>query len=415
LGHSTGDQLLIEVCQRFIEVTDELARTAKVCRLGGDEFVIIVPDCGDPRVVVEIVDLVLKRLKDPFDVNGNVLHLGSSAGIAIAPNDAAQADELIANADLALYQAKSEGGQTYRCFLPALRARAQARRGLGVELRRAHAENEFELYYQPQIRLADNAVVGAEALLRWRHPERGLIAPAAFIDALAECFIAPEVGRWIIATACQQTAAWHGAGLMLNRIGVNLFPAQAHSPDLLKDVEDALAAAGLPANSLELEITENAALNFEDSNTTLRKVQAMGVRLAFDDFGTGYASLNHLTRFPIWRIKIDRSFVNRITNSVEDAAIVRSLIAMAHNLGLRVVAEGVETEAQAAFLVKESCEEAQGYLYAKPLPAAEFEVYLKGRRLGLPAEGSRENAPDRSRGAVASAQKSATRRKLRRA
>jgi diguanylate cyclase (GGDEF)-like protein/PAS domain S-box-containing protein len=412
LGHSTGDQLLIEVCQRFIEVADNLARPAKVCRLGGDEFVIIVPDCGDPRAVAEIVDLILRRLKDPFDLNGNVLHLGCSAGIAIAPNDAAQADELIANADLALYQAKSEGGQTYRFFLPALRARAQARRGLGVELRRAYAENELELYYQPQIRLADNAVVGAEALLRWRHPERGLIAPAAFIDALAESSIAPEVGRWIIATACQQTAAWHDAGLMLNRIGVNLFPVQAHGQELLKDVEDALRASGLGADMLELEITENVALNFEDSNTTLRKVQATGVRLAFDDFGTGYASLNHLTRFPIWRIKIDRSFVNRVTNSVEDAAIVRSLIAMAHNLGLRVVAEGVETEAQAAFLLKESCEEAQGYLYAKPLPAAEFEIYLKGRRLGPPAEGSFERATER--GAIAATAHASTRRKLRR-
>jgi diguanylate cyclase (GGDEF)-like protein/PAS domain S-box-containing protein len=414
LGHSTGDQLLIEVCQRFIEVTDSLVRTAKVCRLGGDEFVIIVPDCGDPRGVAEIVDLVLKRLKDPFEVNGNVLHLGSSAGIAIAPGDAAQADELIANADLALYQAKAEGGQTYRFFLPALRARAQARRGLGVELRRAYAENEFELYFQPQIRLADNAVVGAEALLRWRHPQRGLIAPAAFIDALAESSIAPEVGRWIIATACAQTAAWHRAGFMLKRIGVNLFPAQAHSPDLLKDVEEALRASGLPADSLELEITENVALNFEDASATLRKVQATGVRLAFDDFGTGYASLNHLTRFPIWRIKIDRSFVNRITNSVEDAAIVRSLIAMAHNLGLRVVAEGVETEAQAAFLLKEQCEEAQGYLYAKPLPAAELEMYLKGRRLGLPGEGALEEEPLRGRGLAADAQTSPPRRKLRR-
>jgi diguanylate cyclase (GGDEF)-like protein/PAS domain S-box-containing protein len=414
LGHSTGDQLLIEVCQRFLEVTEGLARPAKVCRLGGDEFVIIVPDCGDPRAIADIVDTILKRLKEPFDVNGNVLHLGGSAGIAIAPNDAAQADELIANADLALYQAKSEGGQTYRFFLPALRARAQARRGLGVELRRAYAENEFELYYQPQIRLADDAVVGAEALLRWRHPERGLIAPAAFIDALAECSIAPDVGRWIIATACRQTAAWHRAGLMLNRIGVNLFPRQAHAAELLQDVEDALRTAGLPADTLELEITENVALNFEDSNTTLRKVQAMGVRLAFDDFGTGYASLNHLTRFPIWRIKIDRSFVNRISNSVEDAAIVRSLIAMAHNLGLRVVAEGVETEAQAAFLLEESCEEAQGYLYAKPLPAAEFEAYLRTRRLGLPHEDARATLPERSLGLVASAPEPLTKRKLRR-
>src|SRR5580704_8202273 len=318
LGHSTGDQLLVNVCQRFIEVTDVLAPAAKVCRLGGDEFVIIVPDCGDPRVVAEIVDAVLRRLKDPFDVNGNVLHLGGSAGIAFAPTDAAQADELIANADLALYQAKSEGGQTYRFFLPALRARAQARRGLGVELRRAYAENEFELHFQPQIRLADNAVVGAEALLRWRHPERGLIAPAAFIDALAECSIAPEVGRWIIRTACAQTATWRAEGLALSRIAVNLFPVQAHSLSMLKDVEDALRDFGLPPEALELEITENVALNHEDSNTPLQKVQELGVKLAFDDFGTGYASLNYLTRFPVWRIKIDRSFVSRVTSSAED-------------------------------------------------------------------------------------------------
>jgi diguanylate cyclase (GGDEF)-like protein/PAS domain S-box-containing protein len=412
LGHSTGDQLLVEVCQRFIEVADGLARPAKICRLGGDEFVIIMPDCGDPRVIGGTVDLVLQRLKQPFDVNGNILHLGGSAGIAIAPNDAAQADELIANADLALYQAKAEGGQTYRFFLPALRARAQARRALGVELRRAFAENELELYYQPQIRLADNAVVGAEALLRWRHPERGLILPGAFIEALAECSIAPEVGRWIIATAVGQAAAWRECGLMLGRIGVNLFPAQATSPELLRDVEDALVATGLPADLLELEITENAALNVEDLSTALRKVQALGVRLAFDDFGTGYASLTHLTGFPIWRIKIDKSFVARITDSTEDAAIVRSLIAMAHNLGLRVVAEGVETQAQAAFLIKEHCEEAQGYLYAEPLPAAEFELYLRVRDLAACEEGP--PAARSARSLAGNAQKP-PRRKLRRA
>ncbi|HLH96306.1 MAG TPA: EAL domain-containing protein [Xanthobacteraceae bacterium] len=412
LGHSTGDELLIKVCQRFNEVSAGLPRPAMVCRLGGDEFVIIVADCGDPRTVAEIVDLILRRLKDPFDVNGNILHLGSSAGIAIAPSDGVQGDELIANADLALYQAKSEGGQTYRFYLPALRARAQARRGLGIELRRAYAENEFELHFQPQIRLSDHAVVGAEALLRWRHPERGLIAPAAFIDALAESSIAPDVGRWILSAACAQTAAWQAAGLRLNRIGVNLFPDQAHDPDLLRDVSDALKSSGLNPDALELEITENAALNSEDTDATLRKVQALGVRLAFDDFGTGYASLNHLTRFPIWRIKIDRSFVARITNSGEDAAIVRSLIAMAHNLGLRVVAEGVETEAQAAFLLKEACEEAQGYLFAKPLPAPEFETYLRGHCVAR-EEAALDNV---SRGAAASVHgpQPATRRKLRR-
>jgi diguanylate cyclase (GGDEF)-like protein/PAS domain S-box-containing protein len=412
LGHSTGDQLLIEVCQRFNEVIDELGRPARVCRLGGDEFVVIVPDCGDPRVIADIVDTILKRLTEPFDVNGNILHLGSSAGIAIAPVDAAQPDELIANADLALYQAKSDGGRSCRFFLPALRARAQARRNLGNELRRAFAENEFDLHFQPQIRLADNAVVGAEALLRWRHPERGLIGPGAFLEPLADSSIGPEVGKWIIRAACQQAAAWRQAGLPLGRIGVNLFPAQAHSPALVNDVEEALRASGLPAECLELEITENAALNCEDPDTTLQKIDELGVKLAFDDFGTGYASLTYLTRFPVWRIKIDRSFVARITDSAEDAAIVCSLIAMAHNLGLSVIAEGVETEAQSGFLLKEGCGEAQGFLYAKPLAAAGFEQFLNSRQLGAPVEGRAKSLAES--GPRRRMQKSLTRRRLRR-
>jgi diguanylate cyclase (GGDEF)-like protein/PAS domain S-box-containing protein len=412
LGHSTGDQLLIEVCRRFNEIAGSLG-TGKVCRLGGDEFVVIVPDCGDPRVIGGIVDTILRRLAEPFEINGNILHIGGSAGIAIAPSDASQADELIANADLALYQAKSDGGRVYRFFLPALRARAQARRGLAIELRRAFAEGELELFFQPQLRLSDEAVLGAEALLRWRHPERGMILPGAFIEALAESSIAREVGKWIIRTACEQTVVWRSLGLHVDRIGVNLFPAQAHSATLVADVEEALRANGLPADCLELEITENAALDGEEPGATLQKIDQLGVKLAFDDFGTGYASLTYLTRFPVWRIKIDRGFVSRITNSPDDAAMVRSLIAMAHNLGLCVIAEGVETEAQAAFLRQEGCEEAQGFLYSEPLPAAEFAAYLRARRLAAPGEGRGETAlhvsPERR-----VAQKPALRRRLRR-
>jgi diguanylate cyclase (GGDEF)-like protein/PAS domain S-box-containing protein len=414
LGHSTGDQLLIEVCHRFVEVADRLGRPAKVCRLGGDEFVVIVPDCGDPRVIAEIVDTILKRLAEPFDINGNILHVGSSAGIAIAPNDAEQADDLIANADLALYQAKADGGKIYRFFLPALRARAQARRGLGIELRRAFAEGELELHYQPQVRLADNATVGAEALLRWRHPERGLIAPGAFIDALAESSIAAEVGTWIIRSACEAAARWRGLGLPLERIAVNLFPAQAQSAALVADVEAALRTTGLPPDCLELEITENAALIGEAPDATLRKIDELGVKLAFDDFGTGYASLTYLTRFPVWRIKIDRGFVARITDSGEDAAMVRSLIAMAHNLGLSVIAEGVETGTQAAFLLKEHCEEAQDFLFAKPLPATDFEAYLKARPVAPASTGTADIAVEARRGARARAQKAVSGRRLRR-
>lgn len=382
LGHSTGDQLLIEVGHRLAEVAGD---RGQVCRLGGDEFIAIIPGCGDPLVISEIVDTMLKRLTAPFAINDHVVHIGGSAGIAIAPNDGKSVDELIANADLALYQAKSAGRRAYRFFLPVLRAKAQARRSLDLELRRAYAENEFELFFQPQVRLSDGAVVGAEALIRWRHPEAGVLAPGTFIDTLATSAIAADVGRWIVHTACAKTAAWRAAGLQLDRIAINLFPVQLHNDTLLHDIDEALRQTGLPTDALELEITENVALDFADA-TILQKIRDRGIKLAFDDFGTGYASLSYLTRFPLSRIKIDRSFVGKITDDAGDAAIVRSLIAMAHNLGLEVIAEGVETTAQAAFLLNERCEEAQGYLYARPLPAAEFESYLRSHPLAEASE-----------------------------
>ncbi|MGP0093976.1 MAG: EAL domain-containing protein [Xanthobacteraceae bacterium] len=383
LGHSIGDQLLIEVGRRLTEAIVSSNRMGHVCRLGGDEFVVVIPDCGDPRLVGEVADRMLQQLGEPFRIRDDVLHLGGSAGVAIAPNDGLNVDELIANADLALYQAKSDGGRTYRFFLPVLRAQAQARRGLDLELRRAFAENEFEIFFQPQVRLADGAQVGSEALLRWRHPQRGILAPGAFIETLAESSIAGDVGRWIIHAACERASAWRAMGLPLGRIGVNLFPTQLYSDALLKDIEGTLCATGLPAEVLELEITENIALKYEDATGPLRRLHDMGVKIAFDDFGTGYASLSYLTRFPLSRIKIDRSFVRKVTDNAEDSAIVRSLIAIAHNLGLQVTAEGVETQAQAAFLLHEQCDEAQGFLYAEPLPAAAFEAYLKERSLPL--------------------------------
>ena len=378
LGHSTGDKLLVEVGRRLSEVAGE---RGQVCRLGGDEFVVIVAECGDPRTIAGIVDSMLRRLAEPYEVNDHVLHLGGSAGVAIAPNDGENGDELIANADLALYQAKSDGGRVYRFYLPVLRAQAQARRGLDADLRRAFAENEFELYFQPQIRLADETVIGAEALLRWRHPVKGILAPGAFIETLAESSIAPGVGRWIIRAACTRVAALRAKGLALNRISVNLFPCQLRDEALLTDIDEVLRDVGLAPEILEIEITENIALNYDEAAVVLQKLRDKGVKLAFDDFGTGYASLSYLTKFPLSRIKIDRSFVGKITDDAEDAAIVRSLISMAHNLGLEVIAEGVETTGQAAFLLHERCEEAQGYLYAKPLAADGFEAFLRTHRL----------------------------------
>jgi diguanylate cyclase (GGDEF)-like protein/PAS domain S-box-containing protein len=379
-GHSTGDQLLVEVARRL---KNSVGDAGRVYRLGGDEFVVVVPDCGDPRRVTALVESMLRRLAEPFDIHEHVLHIGGSAGIAIAPQDGSSVDDLIANADLALYKAKSDGGRTYRLFVPVLRAQAQTRRGLQVELRRAFAENEFELYFQPQIRLADEAVVGAEALLRWRHPQRGVVGPGAFIQTLAESSIASAVGAWVIRDACTKTSAWRAMGLSLNRISVNLFPTQCRESGLLLEVEGALRASGLAADILELEISETFALNNDDAIMPLQELHNAGIKLAFDDFGTGYASLSYLTKFPVSRIKIDRSFIAKVTDDAEDAAIVRSLIAMAHNLKLGIIAEGVETEAQARFLLEERCEEAQGFLYAEPLSAADFEDYLREQRLAV--------------------------------
>jgi len=379
IGHSVGDKMLKEVAKRLSTIAGDRAR---VYRLDGDEFVVTIPHCGDPRTVGQIADTMLTRLAERFEINGHVLYIGASAGIAIAPADGLQVEDVIANADLALHDARSSGGQRYRLFVPVLRAQAQARRELDSELRRAFVNHEFELYFQPQLRLSDDAVVGAEALLRWRHPIRGVLAPALFIEALAQSQIVRDAGSWILQTACEQTARWRAMGLQPVRIGVNLFPAQFHDGALQQDVEAALLKAGLSAECLELEITENIALGHDEKMlASLRALRETGVGLAFDDFGTGYASLSYLTRYPLSRIKIDRSFVQRITDDRQDAAIVRSIIVMAHNLGLKVIAEGVETAAQAEFLRAEGCEEVQGFLYAKPLPAADFEMFLRAKQL----------------------------------
>jgi diguanylate cyclase (GGDEF)-like protein/PAS domain S-box-containing protein len=374
LGHSVGDQLLKEVARRLSSVAE---RSGRVYRLGGDEFVVVFPQCGDPGKVTAIVTSMLTRLAERFETNGQLLYVRASAGIAIAPVHGANVDDLIANADLALYDAKAAGGRTYRLFFPILRAQAQARRELELELRRAFFDNEFELYFQPQLRLRDGAVVGAEALLRWRHPQRGVLAPGAFIEALTRSPVVHDVGNWILRTACEKAASWRAKGLTPVRIGINLFPAQFRDGALLSDVVAALEQTGLPAEALELEITENIALGHDEALLVpLRALRDKGIGLAFDDFGTGYASLSYLTRYPLSRIKIDQSFVRKISSKSKDTAIIRSIIVMAHNLGLDVVAEGVETAAQAAFLRAEKCDEVQGFLYARPLSSEEFENFL---------------------------------------
>jgi EAL domain-containing protein (putative c-di-GMP-specific phosphodiesterase class I) len=249
-------------------------------------------------------------------------------------------------------------------------------------LQRAYENAEFVLYFQPQVRSADGVVAGAEALIRWRHPERGILAPGTFIEALCESAAAIDVGRWILSSACQTAASWRKTGLPPIRIGVNLFPSQFRGGTLLSDVERVLSQSSLPPDAIELEITENIALADADGTlAALKTLRGHGVGIAFDDFGTGYASLSYLTQYPLTRIKIDRSFVQKInlTSKPEDIAIVRSIIAMACNLGLQVTAEGVETAVQADFLKAEGCHELQGYLFSQPLPLHAFERFLQSQ------------------------------------
>jgi diguanylate cyclase (GGDEF)-like protein/PAS domain S-box-containing protein len=375
LGHFIGDQLLKLVAQRWTAVVGD---SPQIYRLGGDEFVVLISKCGDPCRVAEITKTMLLQLKTPFEINGKVVYVSASAGIAIAPADGFDVEELIANVDMALYRAKANGPGTCVFFHNTLRAEAQARRDLDLKLRHAYGGGEFELFFQPQVRVADSVLVGAEALLRWRRSNGAVIAPGAFIGALAAGPIAIEVGTWILQTACKIAATWRNNGLLPVRVAVNLFPRQFHDPSFVDKVEKTLADTKLPPGALELEITENIVLSCNAATLApLHKLREIGVELAFDDFGTGYGSLSFLTQMPLTHIKIDQSFIRGIPDDNKAVAIVRSLIIMAHNIGQKVIAEGVETVSQASFLRSEGCDEAQGFLFAKPLPASEFEALLR--------------------------------------
>jgi diguanylate cyclase (GGDEF)-like protein/PAS domain S-box-containing protein len=374
-GRQVGDELLRQIAGRLKAV----AGPASVYRTGGDDFSLMIEKCADGQVIADAAERALGQLAVRFEADGQSLFVHASAGIACAPGDATDSEALIANAGLALHNAKADGGGAWRRYVPEMRARAKARRALEAELRRACANGEFLLYFQPQLRSGDGTVAGAEALLRWRHPEKDILPPGVFIDALSDSAMSLELGRWILKSACAAAAEWRRKQLGEVRVAVNLFPAHFYSPTLADDVEDALARSGLPPSALELEITENIALSSDTAAIApLRALRAKGVGIAFDDFGTGYASLSYLTRYPISRIKIDRSFVQRISAKAkpEETAIVRSIVAMASNLGLQVTAEGVETTDQCAFLRSAGCDELQGFLFSKPLSKRSFERYL---------------------------------------
>ena len=370
LGHSAGDALLKLVAARLVAC----ARPHDtVARLGGDEFALLLPDVGDPLAAAETADCVISSLSEPFSLDGEIVHIAASAGLAMFPTHGEHAEDLLASADLALYQAKNEGRHCRRFFTPALRRSAVAKRTQELELQRAVAQGELELFYQPQVRAANGTLVGAEALLRWRHPGMGLISPAAFLPNLEGGRLAAQVGEWVIRTACRQTAAWRSAGLSDFRMGVNLFGVQFRTGDLAAIVRDALRECALPPSALELEITENIILRHDDAMITpLKELRDEGVGIAFDDYGTGYASLSLLKRYPLTRLKVDQSFVRNMCDSAEDAAIVRAVILLGRSFGLDVIAEGVETLEQQEMLIAEGCEELQGYLFGRPVDADAF-------------------------------------------
>ncbi|TXM90347.1 GGDEF and EAL domain-containing protein [Methylobacterium sp. WL116] len=375
-GHGTGDAVLQTLAIRLPAWLDQ---DAIVARFGGDEFAVMLPGATDPLQVAASAAALLDAFAAPFCVLGHTFHLGASIGGAISPTQGLSAGELVGNADLALFRAKQDGKRRFRLFQPDMRSALLSRLALQSELRRAVAAGEFVLHYQPQVALDTRRINGAEALLRWQHPERGLLFPGAFLSQLEEHPLALEVGRWILDEACRQMAAWRDAGLPIRKMGVNLFTAQVRSGTLTSDVADALQRHRLSPEMLELEITETIFLKVEEPVLRpFRDLHRRGVGISFDDFGTGYASLSSLKRFPLTRLKIDRGFVRDLMTDQHDAAIVRFMIQIGNDIGLDIIAEGIETSDQEARLLEMGCKQGQGFLYAKALPAARFEDLFQG-------------------------------------
>ncbi|EXI77864.1 MAG: Bacteriophytochrome cph2 [Candidatus Accumulibacter appositus] len=382
LGHGTGDALLKVVAERLstcVRAGDTMAR------LGGDEFVVVMIDVANENDVAPLARTMLSLLAEEISVAGHDVVVTASLGIALYPRDGATAETLLQNADVAMYRAKELGRNVSQFYTPEMNAQTLQRLELETGLRRALERSELELFYQPKVELQRGQVVGAEALIRWRHPLLGMVSPAEFIPLAEETGLIVPIGQWVIETACAQLKAWQNEGLPDISVAVNLSARQFEQDDLPNAVAQALQRSGIVASDLELEVTESAVmLNPERTVCILRELKRIGVRLALDDFGTGYSSLNYLKRFPIDTLKIDRSFVRNITTEPDDAAIAVAVISLAHSLKRRVVAEGVETESQLRYLHRHRCDEMQGYYFSSPLPVHELADLLRsGRSLPL--------------------------------
>jgi diguanylate cyclase (GGDEF)-like protein len=369
LGHAGGDGLLREVAARL----QSAVRTGDtVARISGDEFAIVVADLVRPEDAALVAQKVIDYLADPVQIDGSEVFVTASVGIAAFPSDGANAEALIGAADAAMYRAKQVGRNAYQFFTAEINQRSRARVQLGSELRRALEREEFTLFYQPKYRLASREPSGAEALLRWKHPERGMVPPAEFIPVLEETGLIVPVSEWVIQRACEDLKAWRGAGCDMP-VSVNLSARQFRQVNLHERIKALVGSTGVDPRLVELEITESHLMQDPDhAILVMRALCEVGMRIAVDDFGTGYSSLAYLTRFPISALKIDRSFVRDMSRDTSDATIVRTIVEMAHSLGFTVIAEGVETEEQATLLQRLRCEQAQGYFFALPMPPEEL-------------------------------------------
>jgi diguanylate cyclase (GGDEF)-like protein/PAS domain S-box-containing protein len=380
LGHHVGDLLLQEVTRRIrlcVRGSDTVSRQ------GGDEYVIMLPNLDDLGDIMQVVNKLIESIANPYELEGHAVHVTTSLGVSVYPQDGADIETLIKNADTAMYQAKYAGRNGYRFFTQEMNYTIAKRVGLENKLRRALNKNELLLHYQPQVDLRSGQIVAAEALVRWQHPEDGLTSPAEFIRIAEESGMIVSLGEWVLNEACRQNQEWRAMGLREISMSVNLSPFQLHDRSLMEIILAALARSSMPSNALELEITESAMMRSpEQAITVLNKIIESDIRVSIDDFGTGYSSLSHLKKFPIYELKVDQSFVRNLSTDKDDAAIVSAVIGMAKSLGLSVTAEGVETIEQLRFLKKLDCDKMQGFYFSKPLTADEFRKLLEsGRKL----------------------------------
>jgi diguanylate cyclase (GGDEF)-like protein/PAS domain S-box-containing protein len=382
LGHPTGDRLLQSIAGRLVGC---VRASDTVSRQGGDEFVVLLSEVAQSEDAAVTARRMLQAVAQPHSIDQHDLHVTTSIGVSVYPDDGLDAETLIKNADTAMYQAKENGRQGFQFFKPVMNARAVERQSIEESLRRASERQEFALHYQPKVNLMTGAITGAEALIRWRHPKRGLVSPADFIPVAEQCGLIRPIGAWVLREACEQARDWLDAGLPATSIAVNVSAMEFRAENFLDGLFEILNETGLAPKSLELELTESVLMKHAASTASiLQALRESGIRVAIDDFGTGYSSLSYLRKFPVDAVKIDQSFVRQISNAGDDTTIVKAVIGMARGLKLRVIAEGVETLEELAFLRAYRCDEAQGYYFSQPVPAQQFAMLLKN---GMPESG----------------------------